>query len=313
MPTAFKNSLLALPREIREDVDSLIEKQYSGKALLRHLKERYQNVAIIPSLPTILKYVRYYNSQKHNIQQQIVEEKILYNLEDGITEVNNVFLQVSSGKDPNFDKIKLLEGLAGKCVHRIHKLEDLIKDKQKPDPAVEQAIVRYVSVVKDIMQSVNTLSSTHREDEKIMIQLIRTEARGILDAVRSIIIEICPDKYDIFKEKLRSKLQERGGYALQRDAKTEKNASDGEEKQLSETNIPQEIDTSRVVDAEIPQNNASDNATNAVIIISTPELGAENSGKIEIEGQFSTSEVLTIPTNQPELDKNDENEKEHTI
>lgn len=209
MQKKFKSVLFDLPPEVRAEVDNLIDQDYSGLAIYNSLREKFQNIKI-PTLPTILRYIRYYRVQKQNIKRQLAEEKILCNFESGLAEINSVLIQISRGKDPIFNKIRLLEGLVGKCMQRITALENLEVDR-KSNQNVDNIIIRYISEVKSIVDIINKLSGNNAyQDEKILIQLIRNEAKGVLEAVREIVLEICPEKYDLFKEKLLLKLQSLG-------------------------------------------------------------------------------------------------------
>jgi hypothetical protein len=201
----FQNAVMALPPDIKAEVDSLVENNCSGRSLYFTLKEKYKETAQIPSIPTLLKYIKYYHASKQQVQRQVVEEKMLTKLEGGIVEVDRVLIQISKGEDPSFNKIHLLEGLAGKCLKRIQNLENMVSTYKDPDPAVENVIVRYVSTVKEIVQSVVTLAN-ESQDDQVLIQMIRAETSGILRAVNEVLLDLCPDKYEEFKEKLKTKL-----------------------------------------------------------------------------------------------------------
>jgi len=206
----FKNPVFDLPSEIKKEIDSLIESHMSGNSLHRSLVARYGTQVTVPSIPTLLKYIKYYNGERKSEIKQATDNKLLYKLEDGITEVDNVLVQISKGEAPNFSKIKLLEGLAAKCLKRVHDLENILKDSPKKlEPTAETVIVRYVTTIKDIMQSIASMSE-NQTDEKVLIQMIRTEARSILDVVKLALLDVCPEKYDAFRDVLQVKLKERG-------------------------------------------------------------------------------------------------------
>ena len=295
----FKNVILEFPPEIRAEVDNAIEtQQLSGRAIYRMLKDKYSNVIAVPSLPTVIKYIRHHTTTQDNVKRQLIEEKTLYNLEDGVKEVTNVHLQVSRGEEPHFQKIKLLEGLAGKCIHRIHALEDLISNVKKPDPAVENVIVRYVSTIKDVLQSVAGMSSTKESDERVVIQMVRTEARQILNAVRSIILEICPENYDLFKEKLQVRLKDYGITSQAQQAEK----IDDTPKELSEPQDHQDV-IEAVIEEASPEP-VTETAVEEVTVDVEPITQIHE--QITSEPQEAVEEAITVPG-----DFIHENEKEN--
>ena len=203
----FRSSILKLPPNIRTELDSFIEDgSKSGLAIYHALKEKYGSVTQVPTVPTILRYVKYYNIQKNSMSKRIVEEKITYKFEDGIKEIENVLIQIDNGQEPRFNKLRVLEGLAAKCLMRIKDIED----KHKDTISAEGAIAKYISEAKNIIESINKLSKDVSNDEQVLIQLIRNESRGVLEAVRDIILDIAPDKYELFKEKLKHKMSDHG-------------------------------------------------------------------------------------------------------
>jgi hypothetical protein len=202
----FRSSVLKLPPDIRTELDNFIDNGKASLAIYSALKGKYGSVLQVPSVPTIIRYVKYYNLQKRNVQAKIVEERIAYKFEDGLKEIEGILIQISEGKEPRFNKIKLLEGLVAKCLKRISELE--LYPGQKTDKEV--AIARYISEAKNIVESLTKLSKEVQSDERVLIQLIRNESRGVLEAVREVILDIAPDKYDLFKEKLGSKMREHG-------------------------------------------------------------------------------------------------------
>jgi len=208
----FRSAVLDLPSNIRAELESMIEKDRSGLAIYSSLKEKYGNTTTIPTVPTLLRYIRYYKERKGTIQKQVIEEKLAFTFEDGIREVENVLVQISQGKEPSFNKVKLLEGLAAKCLERIHFLETIDggQKQRKRDSRIETAIARYISEAKNIMESLTKLSGDVQKDEQVLIQLIRNESKEMLSAVKDVILAICPEKYNLFREKLKLKLSEKG-------------------------------------------------------------------------------------------------------
>lgn len=205
----FKSAVLELPPNIRAELESMVDRSKSGLSIYSSLKEKHGNTATIPSVPTILRYMRYYQTKKGAVQKQVFEEKLAFAFEDGLKEIESVVVQISQGKEPNFNKLKLLEGLAAKCIERVHLLEQSNVTTKK-DPRIETAIARYISEARGIIESVTKLSEEVTKDEHVLIQLIRNESRDILASVKDVILAICPEKYDLFKEKLKLKLSEKG-------------------------------------------------------------------------------------------------------
>jgi len=208
MPT-FRNSVLHLPPDVKTEIDQLIDQDSSGQAIYRSLTAKYGTQLKVPSLPTILKYVRYYNSQKMGIQKQIIEERLVSQFQNGVQEIETLIAKVSQGQDQaTFNKVRVLEGLVAKCMLRIHSLELTQSSATRPNTAVEQAIARYIAEVKSIIESIIKMSSSIQQDEQTLIQVINVQSNKFLEVVRDIVLEVCPERYDTFRTKLESKLRD---------------------------------------------------------------------------------------------------------
>ena len=212
MQIPFKSSIFDLPISIRTELEQMIDKSTSGLGIYNRLKEKYGSQTQVPTVPTILRYVKYYNGKKETLQKKVIEEKLTCNFESGLQEIEGVLTQIQQGGDPSFNKVRLLEGLVAKCLQRINDLEcDQPSGKgKKKDPRIEQAIARYISEAKSIVESVTKLSGDVQKDEQILIQLIRKETQEILALVKDIILDVCPEKYNVFRDKLKLRLQDKG-------------------------------------------------------------------------------------------------------
>ena len=209
MTRNFRSSILELNPTVRAELEELIEKGTSGLSIYNTLKQKYEPQIKVPTVPTILRYVKYYQLKKRDTQKKLVEEKLACDFGDGITEIENIVARVTQNEEPTFNKIRLLEGLVAKCLCRITSLESSLQG-QKANPSIENAIVRYVSEVKTLAETITKLSAESQQSETVLIQMIRNEAKTVLEVIREIILDICPEKYDLFKEKLRRKLQDKG-------------------------------------------------------------------------------------------------------
>ena len=214
----FESVIYTFPPEARAEIDKLIEQHSSGTAILSTLRQKYSGIIpSVPSLPTVLRYIKHYRFEKDNISKHIVNEKITCQYGDGLAEIDNILININEGKEPRINKVKVLEGLAAKCLQRIQYLEDeealskTDKNRSKFDSkGAEASIVRYVMEVKSILDTSHKLSKEVQEDDKVILQIIRNESQGLLEVIKEIILDICPDQFELFKEKLKLKLQDRG-------------------------------------------------------------------------------------------------------
>ena len=194
----FRNAVLDLPPEIQQEINKLIDDSNSSNNIHKTLTGKYTGKFLVPSIPTIVKYVRWYNVQKHTVVKAAIEEELLSNFKDGLAEIQSLLDRTSLEKSPNFEKIKVLDGIVGKCLLRAHDMEESVEGKVHA-PTTETAIIHYYSEVRKIIETTLKLSATFKEDEATLLQIINSEAKLFLEMVRDTVLEVCPEKAELFK------------------------------------------------------------------------------------------------------------------
>lgn len=203
----MKNIISTLPPEIRAEVDKMVEMQASGSATHRMLVDKYSNVIKVPALPTVLAYIRKKNEQDKRAGLSVISPSAVSQFALGLHELARVADQARTKNEPNFSKIRILEGLVGKCVLRILAIEEATTKTTKIFPGHEQAMVKYISEIKSIIESVIKLSTDLKKDDAEIIQLIRDESQAFLKIVKAVVLDVCPEKYELFKLKLKEGLK----------------------------------------------------------------------------------------------------------
>ena len=195
------------PPEVRAEVDRMIEMRASSSAIHRMLKDKYKDIIHVPSLPTVLNYVR--NKMEINSRPGMsgLSKDTVVQFTAGLAELAKVADQARTKNEPNFSKIRILEGLVGKCALRILAIEEATSKTSKIFPGNEQAMVKYISEIKSIIESVIKLSTDLRKDDEEIIQLIHAEAQAFLKMVKAVVLDVCPEKYELFKARLRDGLK----------------------------------------------------------------------------------------------------------
>lgn len=203
----MKNIISTLPPEILAEVNKMVEMQASGSAIHRMLKDKYSNVIKTPALPTVLAYIRKKGEEDKRSSLSVISPSAVSQFALGLHELAKVADQARTKNEPNFSKIRILEGLVGKCVLRILAIEEATTKTTKIFPGHEQAMVKYISEIKSIIESVIKLSTDLKKDDEEILQLIRAESQAFLKIVKAVVLDVCPEKYESFKLKLREGLK----------------------------------------------------------------------------------------------------------
>jgi hypothetical protein len=203
----MRNIINDLPPEIHAEIDSMVSAQASGSAIHRMLKDKYSTLISVPALPTVLKYIRKKNEEDKRAGSSVLSPAAVSQFALGLSELARVADQARTKNEPNFSKIRILEGLVGKCILRIQSIEDAATKTTKIFPGNEQAMVKYISEIRGIIESVIKLSTDLKQDDQEILQLIRAESQAFLKIVKSVVLDVCPEKYELFKLKLKEGLK----------------------------------------------------------------------------------------------------------
>jgi hypothetical protein len=196
------------PPEVLNEINDLIDRNNSGAFILRAIQSKYPELDPPLNHTTLNRYIKKYKHQNQVSKKIIVEAQLLAKFSEGINEIEHLVAQVTKQDNPDFNKIRLMEGLVGKCLIRINALEAASKDKaSEASPGIDGAIVKYISEVRNIIESVLKMSALFRSDEQETVRLVRLESKMILELVRSVALEVCPEKYNAFSQILKQKLQ----------------------------------------------------------------------------------------------------------
>jgi hypothetical protein len=199
------NRILALPIKIQAEVDELIRLGNGAVYIRDFLSQRYGTIPniVIPSLQTIVRYIRHYRSRSDKLYEAKAKKDLVENFDKEFTKITTTLKKVEQSPS-NLDKTLVLEDLIQKCNARIARLESEQKKVLKANN--EAIIVRYVTEIRNIIETLAKITGEVRENEKVVVQVVQGELFGLLDVIKQIVLEVCPERFDLFKEKLKVKL-----------------------------------------------------------------------------------------------------------
>lgn len=242
------------PREVREMlVKKLRTSAISNQKLYRWVKSTYEGTLTIPSSEAFSGWCTRARKRMAAKASEASADQLLSQFSSGLAEIETIVSQVRMGSHPDFNKVRLLEGLVGKCLMRITDLEeeysiykasmskkrsalfgkrtgiidhttvnDMLADHRgkRKDNSVDQAgtqkieranvdvaIARYITEVRSIISDVLKMSAQFKADEISAREHIRDEARVLLDLVKSVVMEVCPERYARFADRITARLR----------------------------------------------------------------------------------------------------------
>lgn len=275
------------PRDVREIlVKKLRTSAISNRRLYGWVKSTYEGTLTIPSAEAFSGWCSRARKRMAAQASEASADQLLSQFSAGLAEIETIVAQVRMGSHPDFNKVRLLEGLVGKCLMRITDLEDeyniykaslskkraalfgkrtgiidhttvndMIADprgKRKDvaaDPAgsqkieranVDVAIARYITEVRSIISDVLKMSAQFKADEVAAREHIRDEARVLLDLVKTVVMEVCPERYARFADRLTARLRSQSWApgSPNRDAVTVEETETNGEEQATATESP---------------------------------------------------------------------------
>jgi len=105
------------------------------------------------------------------------------------------------------NKKELLESLIVRCNNRLTTIINrgvggIIDSKW------EQLVKGYISEIRETVSVLAKLSGELKEDQTVIVNIVQGEMTKFLSSVYQIIKEVCPEKLDIIKVKLKEKFKE---------------------------------------------------------------------------------------------------------
>ena len=199
-----KNKVFQLPVNVRAEINSLIDDGKGCTVIYRFLTSRYTDLEI-PVEATIADYIKDYRASR--LEEEFKENTAVYGLEKDLEEIEKELKDIKNRPAGlHIDKVKLLEGLATKCIFRAQLIEKQQKIGKKFVPAIEQALIRYISEARSLVETMYKYTDEAKMEEDIY-KMVQEDLLRVLSAVRSTILEVCPEKFPVIKEKLQHKLQ----------------------------------------------------------------------------------------------------------
>lgn len=194
----FYSKILTYPADVRKKIDALLDENVNLKTIVKFLQENYgDKLKKFPSLSTLGRYAKWYRTGEFKSDYGGFCVK-----NPNITENKDVLdLQVDF-KSSN--KQALLENLIQTCYNRLSRISDI--QNLKRDPRWETMITRYIESLRQLIETLSKLRGELKDEQQtIIIAQVQAETVNIIKMFKDIVLEVCPDKVDIFQQKLKEK------------------------------------------------------------------------------------------------------------
>jgi len=188
--------MIIFPKKILEELDGYILKGYGPAVLKKILEERYKGPLKVPSTPTINVYIR-------------ERKKILKQFSENTFDLTSDLEKIGSSEIDLQDKRGLLENILKKCFDRVKKIEQ--RQSLKYSPASEAQVVRYITEVRSIIETLLKLSGELEENtQQIVVNIVNENLNDIMKVIYRVLMKVCPEKKEKFKEELQIELKKGG-------------------------------------------------------------------------------------------------------
>lgn len=123
--------------------------------------------------------------------------KVLADVRSEISSVNELLAKVPNTSE----KAMVLKSLICKCIDRVSVIE-----KQPLTAQLEGTLVRYLGEIRENVALFVKLSDQELSEDKVA-EAVQAEFHVILEAVKDVIVEVCPQYLPAIKDRLKLKLQ----------------------------------------------------------------------------------------------------------
>lgn len=203
--------IFQFPQEVLNDINSLIEKGGSIRAIKALIQEKHADKVEIPALQTLSLYRQQYLAKSSGKQITTEKQDIQREFNEGLTELDRLLTQIKGRQELNYSNVKLLQGLMGKCLLRESALEVQQANNRVPDMNIEKQMLAYISEARNYVKTIVQLTADLAAHQAKLDELVKKETKFILQTVSQIILQICPDRYEQFSTMFKNALMTQSG------------------------------------------------------------------------------------------------------
>lgn len=202
----FTNPVMLFPKKILQEVNDLIDNGFKQKRIHQYLTQAYGSKLKIPHYVTISYYVKHYNEVLKKPKEDLKEM-----LQKDINTLSGAVDAVESGRAGILKKNKeqVLESLIEKCNDRMERLETFLSRSDQSDLGAkyESILLKYITELRSIIETLAKLSGELKEEQSLIINVVKQETSLIFQLFNDVIREMVPDKFDVIKDKLDEKIK----------------------------------------------------------------------------------------------------------
>lgn len=194
----FVSKIYTYPKSIREDIDGMIDKNVSNSQILKYLINYTDKIGgKIPDPFTLQRYVEY------RLKGKIIPATAEAERKEEVRELQQYRASAQISEIIG-NKKELLEVLITKCSERLNS----ISDRGLTDVKWEHLFKGYLVEIREIVSVLAKLSGELKDDQVIIVNIVQGEMTRFLTGVYQVLKEICPEKLDAIKAKLKEKFKE---------------------------------------------------------------------------------------------------------
>lgn len=207
---AFTNKILSFSKKVREEIDSMIEKNASPGVIRRNLMNNFKDEVDTLDIKTIRSYINYVKNGHVNVNVKntsiVPFEKQTEKLEQELAEIQNEQSQLESSYIT--DKNAYIDILVFKVNKKLGMLENLDKIWGNIDLRKESLYHKYISLAKDLVETKAKLSGEISSDSNIVVNIMNSKLSEFNRIVYEAVKEVCPEKLIQFQEVYKRKYME---------------------------------------------------------------------------------------------------------
>lgn len=193
----FSSKILSYPKEVITKLDELIASGKNPDEIKNYITEYFLKEVNNkpPDMLTVQRYVEWKATTLPAVKNSISTE--LANLE--ATPEKPMDIEVLKTKK------ETLENLIQLCHDRLRKIDR--KTKNAMDPRWESHMRSYIEEARHLIETLAKLSGELSEESNIVINVVQMELVKFFKIIQEIVLEVCPDKASLFKEKMKEKFK----------------------------------------------------------------------------------------------------------
>lgn len=202
------NSIKTSPQEIRDFIAKLYDDGYGAPYIRKQLQSQFN---YNPAITAVSKYIAKLKLLKANpslpARAALDKHKLLNGSKKANDTLEAVRVEISTVNDllaklpTTSEKVTILKSIICKCVDRVMEIET-----QPFIPQTEAILVRYLGEIRENVALLTKLSEQELSTERID-EAVQAEFANLLETVKDVIAEVCPEKLSIIGEKLKTRLQ----------------------------------------------------------------------------------------------------------